>query len=218
MEHNRQNFLSFWTIFCPFTPCPTPHPPFNNPKNQNFEKMKKTPGDIIILHKCPINDDHMIVCHKWRSYVSWDINCNRQIFCHLGPFFALLPPPNSSKNENIKKTRKTEKKKWRKHLEISSFYAHVPKIMIICSTVPEIYVCDKCNCYFFFWAIFCPFTSLTAQKMKISKKWKNTQEISSFYTTVSKIMIIGYTAPEIWHVTHAILIFHFGLFFAFLPP
>ena len=114
MEHNRQNFLSFWTIFCPFTPRPTPHPPFNNPKNQNFEKMKKTPGDIIILHKCPINDDHMIVCHKWRSYVSWDINCNRQIFCHLGPFFALLPPPNSSKNENIKKTRKTEKKKMKK--------------------------------------------------------------------------------------------------------
>ena len=141
-----------------------------------------------------------------------------RFFCHLGPFFALLPPPNSSKNENIKKTRKTGNKKWRKHLEISSFYAHVPKIMIICSTVPEIYVCDKCNCYFFFWAIFCPFTSLTAQKMKISKKWKKTQEISSFYTTVSKIMIIGYTAPEIWHVTHAILIFHFGLFFAFLPP
>ena len=77
---------------------------------------------------------------------------------------------------------------------------------------------DGCNCCFSFWAIFCPFTSLTAQKMKISKKWKKTQEISSFYTTVSKIMIIGYTAPEIWHVTHAILIFHFGLFFAFLPP
>ena len=117
-----------------------------------------------------------------------------------------------------RKQRKLKKKKKRKRLEISSFYAYVPKIMIICSTVPEIYVCDKCNCYFFFWAICCPFTFLTAQKMKISKKWKKTQEISSFYTTVSKIMIIGYPAPEIWHVTHAILIFHFGIFFAFLPP
>ena len=31
-----------------------------NPENQNFEKMKKTPGDIIILHKCTVNDNHMI--------------------------------------------------------------------------------------------------------------------------------------------------------------
>ena len=39
-------FLSFWTILCPFTPSP-----LNNPENQNFEKMKKIPGDIIILCK-----------------------------------------------------------------------------------------------------------------------------------------------------------------------
>ena len=26
--------------------------PPNSPKNQNFTKMKKTPGDIIILHIC----------------------------------------------------------------------------------------------------------------------------------------------------------------------
>ena len=32
-------------------------------------------------------------------------------------------------------------------------------------------VCDGCN-YFSFWAIFCPFTSLTAQKTKIFKKMK----------------------------------------------
>ena len=37
----------------------------NNPKNQNFEKMKKLPGDIINLHKCNINDNHMM-------YGSWD--------------------------------------------------------------------------------------------------------------------------------------------------
>ena len=29
-----------------------PFYPTNNPKNQNFEKMKKNPGDIIILHLC----------------------------------------------------------------------------------------------------------------------------------------------------------------------
>ena len=29
---------------------------------------------------------------------------------------------------------------------------------------------------------------------------------------------ICYTLPEIWCVTNVILIFHFGLFFAILPP
>ena len=37
-----------------------PFYPSNNLKNQNFEKMKKTPRDIIILHMCTINDNHMI--------------------------------------------------------------------------------------------------------------------------------------------------------------
>ena len=37
-----------------------PFYPTNNPKNQNFEKMKKIPGDIIILHKCTKNHDHML--------------------------------------------------------------------------------------------------------------------------------------------------------------
>ena len=30
----------------------------NNKENQDFEKMKKTPGDIIILHKCSNNHDY----------------------------------------------------------------------------------------------------------------------------------------------------------------
>ena len=69
-----------------------------------------------------------------------------------------------------------------------------------------------------FWTIFCPFTPLTPQKMKISKKWKKQLEMSSFYTSVPKIMIISYTVLEIWHMTDVIAIFHFGLFSAFLPP
>ena len=77
--------------------------------------------------------------------------------------------------------------------------------------------CDRCNCYFSFWAIFCPFTPLTAQKIKILKKWKKHLEISSFYTSVPKIMIICYIVPEIWCMTDVIVIFHFGIFFALLP-
>ena len=32
---------------------------------------------------------------------------------------------------------------------------------------------DRCNCYFSFWAIFCSFNPLTAQKIKRKKKKKN---------------------------------------------
>ena len=49
IECNRQNLLSFWTIFRP-----------NNLENQNFEKLKKAPGAIIILHKCTKNRDHTL--------------------------------------------------------------------------------------------------------------------------------------------------------------
>ena len=63
------------------------------PKNQNFKKMKKTPGDIMILHMCTKNHDHILYC-------SWDMErarCNYFSFCAI--------------------------------------------------------VCDRCNCYFWFWAI-----------------------------------------------------------------
>ena len=115
----------------------------NNPKNQNFEKMKKNSRDIV-LHKCTINDNHMI-------YDSWDINCNRQIFFVILGVFLPFYPPNSPKNKNFKKMKKTLK-------------------------------------------------------------------ISLFYRSAPRIMIIDYTIPEIWHVTNLIVIFHFGLVFALLPP
>ena len=127
-------------------------------------------------------------------YCSWDMACHGYngyfsfwaIFC---PFTPLEPKKwKFQKNET-------------KSLEISSFYISVPKIMIICYTVPEIWACDKCNFYFSFWAIFCPFTPITAQKIKILQNWKKTLEISSFYTCVPKIMSRWSTVPEIWCVT-----------------
>ena len=73
---------------------------------------------------------------------------------------------------------------------------------------------DVCNCCFQFWAIFCPFTPLTAQKMNTSKKFTKHLEMSSFYTSVPKIMIICYTVLEIRHVMYVIIVFNFGQFFA----
>ena len=56
MENDRQNFLSFYPII--------------NLMNQFWKKFKKKkkkkmPGDIIILHVCTKNYDHMM-------YESWD--------------------------------------------------------------------------------------------------------------------------------------------------
>ena len=63
----RQNLLSFFVFlhFCHFLLFAIldhflPFYPYKIPKNQNFEKMKKNPGDIIILHKCTKNHDHML--------------------------------------------------------------------------------------------------------------------------------------------------------------
>ena len=79
-------------------------------------------------------------------------------------------------------------------------------------TVCEIWS-DGCNFYFSFWAIvFCHFTPLTVQKIKILEKWKTKQknktkqnnnnkkslEIPPFYRSVPKIMITSCTVPEIW--------------------
>ena len=43
------NFGSFFALL-----------PSRNSKNQNFEKMKKIAGDIIILHICTKNHNHMM--------------------------------------------------------------------------------------------------------------------------------------------------------------
>ena len=97
------------------------------------------PGDVIILHKSTKNYDHMVYC-SW--YMARD-ECNFVNF-HFGLFFAL-------KNENFKKN---EKNPW------------------------DIIILHKCS--------------------------KNQDHM--------------YTVPEVWHATDVIVIFHFGLFFAFLPP
>ena len=46
-------------IFCHFVPFFSLLP-CNNPENQNFEKLNKTLGDIIILNMSTINENHMM--------------------------------------------------------------------------------------------------------------------------------------------------------------
>ena len=53
--------VKFFCHFAPFFALPPPE----NLENQNFEKLKKTPENfiilhIIILHMCTITDNHMM--------------------------------------------------------------------------------------------------------------------------------------------------------------
>ena len=145
--------------------------------------MKKTPGHIIILHMCTINDNHIM-------YGSWDIEHNIQIFCHFGPYFALLPPITTKKSKFWKTEKKTTGDIIILHKCIKN-HNH----MLYCSLDMA---CNGCNCYFSFWVIFCPFTSLTAWKIKNLKKWKNSWRYHHFTIVYQKSWsYICYTIPEI---------------------
>ena len=117
---------------------------FYSPKNLSIKNENHMMYDFGDMEHNRQNFYHFglsFAHHK--IYGSWDMKCNRQnIFVILGHFLPFYPP-NSPKNENIKKLKKTP---------------------------------------------------------------------------TDIIMIICYTVPEIWCVTNVIIIYHFGLFFALLPP
>ena len=91
----------------------------------------------IILQMFTINDSHMI-------YGFSDMECKRQIFVILDRFLPFYLPTYLKK----KKFWKNEK---------------TPGMLYCSLDMPR----NGFNCYFSFWAIFYPFTSLTAQKIKI---------------------------------------------------
>ena len=187
----------FWVIFCPFTS-------LKPRKNQKFEKMKKITWDIIILQMCTINDDHMI-------YSPWDTEWDGHNFFFLvilGHFLHFNPPKNP-KNQNFEKMKTTPG---------GIIILHMCTIndhhMMYASWDME---CDRQN-FFVIPGQFLPFYLTHDWKNQNFEKKKKTLEISSFCTSVTKIMIICYTVPETWQVTAVIFIFHFGLFFAPLYP
>ena len=46
-------------VFCNFGPFFTLIPA-SNPENQNFVKMKKAPGNVILLHMCTKTHNHIM--------------------------------------------------------------------------------------------------------------------------------------------------------------
>ena len=95
----RQNFLSFWGIFCPFNPLPR-----NNPQNQNFEEMKNAFGYVITLNLCNKKDDHMMYAYS-------DMECShRHNFLSFQAMFCSFVPLLTPKI----KMWKMKKLKWKK--------------------------------------------------------------------------------------------------------
>ena len=78
--------------------------PSNNWKNQNFEKMTKTHGDIIILQLCNLNDND-IMYHCWDEH-------SRQDFLWFWTIFCPFTHPNNPENQNFVKVKKSS---WRHH-------------------------------------------------------------------------------------------------------
>ena len=154
----------------------------------------KIPGDIILLRMYTINQDHM---HPW-----YDVWFNREnYFVILANFLSFYPL--TAQKMKILKMKKNPGDIIILH-KCTKSHDHP----LYCSGDVA---WDGCNCYFSFWAIFCPFNHLTNWKKKLSKKNKkknnnnnnndnnnnNNLEIS-FYTSVPKIMVICYTGPEIY--------------------
>ena len=108
------------------------------------------------------------------------------IFC---PFTPLKTPKI--------KILKSDKNCWRYHQKSIIWYM-VPEIR---NETEEIF------CHF--GPFFSPFTTIITGKIK--------NQISSFYKSVPKIIIICFAVPEIWHVKD-IISFYFGSFFACLIP
>ena len=154
MKYYRHNFLSFWAIFCPFTPLLTK-------KIKIWNKCKNK-----IWRYYPIT--HLY--HKWRSYDVWFLRYKAQqteFFVILGHFLP-FDPPNNLKNQNFEKMKKI--------LKILSFYICIPQMMIIWCLVPEIWsTTGKFFCHFgLFFALFPPNNS---ENQKFEKMKKATIDI-----------------------------------------
>ena len=168
--------------------------------------MKKIPIDIIILHMCTINENYMMYVWFLR-YVARQT----QLFLILDHFLTFYPP-NNPENQNFEKIKKVPRDIIISQYQISSSHSTINDNKMMYDSWDM-----KRNRQVFlsFWTIFCSFTPPTTQKIKILKKMKKHLKISSFYTSVPKIIIICYTVPEIWRVTDVIVFFILGYFLPF---
>ena len=145
--------------------------PLNNQKNQNFEKLKKTPGDkyAILLY--------MLYCYTYMIiymlYCSWDMAPDR---CNYFSFWTILYPftPLTAQKIKIKKKLKKKKKKTPGDIIILHKCTKNHDHMLYCSWDMA---CDKSN-YFSLY----PLNSPKNQNLKKMKKMHGDNIISHMCT------------------------------------
>ena len=98
-------------------------------------------------------------------HCSWDMLLDR---CNYFSFWAIFCPFTPLTARKIKKF-----KKWKKPGDVIILHKCTKNYDQMMYSFWHM-MCYRCNCYFSFWPIFCPLNPLTAQKIKILKKWKKT--------------------------------------------
>ena len=203
-EWDRQNFLIFWAIFCPFT---TPTALMIH-KNQSFEK--KNEKNVwryypFYIYMYAINEHHMI-------YGSWNVRCDWQKFLSFCVFFCPFIPLATRKIRILKLQKAPG------DIIISHICTINDNHMMYGSSDMER---DRQN-FLLFWTIFCPFTPKPPQqqptkwksKKKLKKK-KNAWRYHHFTIVQQKswsyaILFLRYSA---WQMS--LLFFPFGYFLFF---
>ena len=89
---DRQKFWTFLGILCPFNTLTT--------WKIKILTLKKTLGDVIILHICTINDNRVM-------HGSWNMECNRHNFLSVCTVFCPFTPLWTQKIKIFKKMEKT---------------------------------------------------------------------------------------------------------------
>ena len=129
---------------------------------------------------------------KISSFYTWwyfiwgtvpEIRSKTEFLCHFRPFFPLL-------TRSLLTTQKTKVlKKWKKHLEMSSFETCATKNTIWCM-LTQIWsaLTDLMFCHFRSFSALLP--HYWARKLKFRKNVKKILEILSFYTRVPLLKII----------------------------
>ena len=145
MKCDRQNFLSFWTVFCPFTS-------LTAQKIKIFKKWKKHLEISSFYNSVP--NDHMLYC-------SWNMVCDE---CNYFSFWAIFCPFTSLRARKIKVKKKKKKMKKTPGDIILHKCTQNHDHLLYCSWDMA---CDRCNCYFSFWAICCPFYPPNSPKNQI---------------------------------------------------
>ena len=178
-ERDRQDFLSFWAIFCSSTPLTT----------QKMKILKKRNKYLEVWSFYTCAPKTMII---WCMFLEiWSASDKK--FCRFGPFFALLPhywPWKLKFGKNMVKTPEDTillqmcTIKWKSYnIWFLRYEVWQTKILL-------------------FWVIFLPFYPTNNSKnQNLEKMKKKILEILPFYTGPPKIMIICYTVPEILHKT-----------------